>query len=43
MKLHRFIGKFDLSKELSINDGDFINQVKCPGGLRLAIFAAEIR
>ena len=29
MKLHRFIGKFDLSKkELSINDGDFINQVK---------------
>ena len=29
MKLHRFIGKFDLSKkELSINDVDFINQAK---------------
>lgn len=29
MRLHRFIGNFDLSKkELSIDDADFINQVK---------------
>ena len=29
MKLHRFIGNFDLSKkEMSINDTDFINQAK---------------
>jgi len=29
MRINRFVGKFDLSKkELSLNDGDFINQAK---------------